>query len=180
MSFDEFSVNWIYDRTDGRCHVCGKRLSFFNYGQVGFRGAWEVEHSVARALGGTDCWQNLLPGCVSCNRAKGILSTRSARARYGRRRAPLSRIKKQKIRESNASVGGLLGASLGSLCGPLGLLAGGVLGFQQGYELDPEGQKLGWPEVLVTGGIVWLLHLAMAGHPDATPLRVKVMPGDFP
>src|SRR5262245_15774497 len=98
MSFDESSINWIYDRTDGRCHICGKKVNFRNYGRVGFRGAWEVEHSVAWALGGTDCRQNFFPGCVSCNRAKGTLSTKSARAKYGRKRAPLSRLRKQTIR----------------------------------------------------------------------------------
>jgi HNH endonuclease len=179
MSFNEPSVNWIYDRTDGRCHICGKKLSFFNYGRVRLRGAWEVEHSIARALGGTDRLQNLFPGCVPCNRAKGTLSTRSVRARHGRKRAPPSRTGKQRIRETNASVGVLLGASVGSFWGPVGLLGGGALGFQLGYDLDPERQKLGWSDVLVIGGIVWLMHLAVAGRRYGAPPRMRVVPHNF-
>jgi len=179
MGFDESSINWIYDRTEGRCHICAKGLVFSNYGKVGFRGAWEVEHSIARALGGTDRLQNLFPGCISCNRAKGILSTKSARARHGRRRSPLSRKKKQQIRENNASVGALLGASLGSLWGPVGLLGGGALGFQVGSNLDPEAQKLGWSDLLVVGGIAWLVHLAVVGHRGGAPPRVIVVSHKF-
>ena len=33
----------IFDRTDGRCHLCEKNLALSNYGRLGARGAWEVD-----------------------------------------------------------------------------------------------------------------------------------------
>ena len=75
-----FSVEtrWrIYDRPSGYCHICGRKLSFQNYGIIDARGAWEVEHSIPWAFGGTDHLNNLYPACISCNRGKGTYSTRT-------------------------------------------------------------------------------------------------------
>jgi hypothetical protein len=52
MAFNEAELNQIYDRTTGRCHICHKKLAFRNYGAVGVRAAWEVEHSIPQAKGG--------------------------------------------------------------------------------------------------------------------------------
>lgn len=67
----------IYERTNGRCHICRKQLAWCNYGVLGTHGAWEVEHSIPRAAGGTDHLNNLYPACIGCNRSKGDGSTRS-------------------------------------------------------------------------------------------------------
>jgi hypothetical protein len=64
MTASTIRLNDIYDRTTGRCHLCGKRLAFHNYGCHGTRGAWHIEHSVPRANGGTDHVNNLYPGCT--------------------------------------------------------------------------------------------------------------------
>jgi HNH endonuclease len=58
----------IYDRTCGYCHLCGKKLSFQNYGRFEKRRAWEIEHSIPRAMGGSDHLNNLYPACIGCNR----------------------------------------------------------------------------------------------------------------
>lgn len=44
MGFSDDDLNRIYDKTDGYCAHCGKKLSFCNYGKPG-RGQWEVDHS---------------------------------------------------------------------------------------------------------------------------------------
>ena len=46
-------LNAIYDRTSGYCQICHRKVYFNNYGVLGARGAWEIEHSRPQALGGT-------------------------------------------------------------------------------------------------------------------------------
>jgi hypothetical protein len=139
MAFNDEALSRIFDRTDGRCHICGKRLCFQNYGASGRRGAWEVEHSIPRARGGTDHANNLFAACIPCNRAKGKVTTRTARRWNDRTAAPFSRKKKAKIRKSNAvkggAIGGLLGAVLG---GPVGFVVGTLSGAVLGHDKDPE------------------------------------------
>lgn len=138
MAFSDEKLNRIYDRTAGRCHICGARLAFCNYGVVGARGAWEVEHSVPKCAGGTDHLNNLYAACISCNRSKGRGSTRLFRAKCGRTRAPLSVKRREQIKSSNAVAGGLLGGALGAMAGPWGMLAGALLGANAGYDEDPD------------------------------------------
>src|SRR2546423_8127834 len=94
VAYDYETRRRIYDRTDGYCHLCCKKLSFINYACYGARGAWEVEHSIPRSRGGTDHLNNLYPACISCNRYKAAQSSRSARSLNGRKRAPFSRERK--------------------------------------------------------------------------------------
>lgn len=136
-STDELEV--IYDRTSGYCHLCRKKLAFTNYGVLGARGAWEVEHSVARANGGTDRLNNLYAACIPCNREKRDGSTRAARARNGHTRAPLSREKRAQVRTRNTVAGGAAGAAVGGmLFGPVGALIGGGIGATIGNKTRPE------------------------------------------
>jgi hypothetical protein len=103
----------IFERTDGRCHLCFARLAFSNYAQLGTRGAWEVEHSNPRANGGTERLNNLYAACILCNRSKGTRATRVVRGWRGHRAAPLSTAKREALRTRNA----LLGAAVGYLVG---------------------------------------------------------------
>lgn len=48
------------------------------YGERGRAGAWCIEHSRAKALGGTDHINNLYPSCFNCNERKGRHFTRRA------------------------------------------------------------------------------------------------------
>lgn len=52
MDFSNDDVNWVYDRTGGSCFYCGIRLSFKNYGIVGNKGAWEIDHFIPIASKG--------------------------------------------------------------------------------------------------------------------------------
>ncbi len=70
MGFDNETVVAVYDKTNGYCYYCGKKLSLKNYGKVGNHGAWEIDHSKPKSKGGTDYLRNLVVACVSCNRDK--------------------------------------------------------------------------------------------------------------
>lgn len=139
MAFNEEELNRIYERTSGYCHICHKKLAFKNYGKVGCRAAWEVEHSNPQAKGGTNRLNNLYPACISCNRSKGASSTASARAKNGKTRAPLSLEKRKKEKAGNAVAGGALGMMLGgALAGPVGALVVGCMGAAIGHGQDPD------------------------------------------
>jgi 5-methylcytosine-specific restriction endonuclease McrA len=140
MPFNEETLRQIYDRTDGYCHICGKKLSFVNYARDGRRGAWEVEHSNPKVKGGSDYLRNLLPACIGCNRTKGTATTKTARLLHGRTSAPISKAKKQKNRNttSGAVAGGIIGFALG---GPLGALIGALGGGAIGNSVDPDRKK---------------------------------------
>lgn len=118
----------IYEKTDGQCHICHKKLAFVNYGRNGCKGAWHIEHSIPKAKGGSDHLNNLFPACVPCNIEKGTFHTRTARRWNGNTRAPLNKRKKQKIRDENTIAGAIVGGIIGVAGGPLGIAIGIGLG----------------------------------------------------
>ncbi len=139
MAFSETKRRQIYQRTDGKCHLCHKKLAFKNYGVFDARGAWEIEHSKAQANGGTHHLNNLYAACISCNRSKGAGSTQSARSRNGVSRAPYSKAKKERITRKNALIGTLAGMAVGTVFGtPAAILLCGTAGGLIGNNVDPE------------------------------------------
>ncbi len=138
MSYTKQELRKIYNRTSGYCHICHKKLALKNYGCFGERGAWEVEHSNPRANGGSNRLNNLYAGCISCNRSKGTNTTRAARMRRGKTRAPLCVEKRRTAKLMNGLVYGGGGALLGSLLGPLGTLVGTAVGAKEGYKKNPD------------------------------------------
>jgi len=132
MKCDAQRLNAIYDRTGGYCHICHKKLAFQSYAAFGRRGAWEIEHSVPRVLGGTDRLCNLYPACIRCNRQKQHVSTRTARHWNGQTRAPRSAERRRQLKSENtwagAELGFLLGAPFGGVGAILGPIVGGYLG----------------------------------------------------
>lgn len=138
MAWTLDQLNDIYDRTSGYCHLCSKRLAFTNYGSTRDRGAWEVEHSVPKACGGTDRLNNLYAACISCNRSKRARPTRACRAENGRTRAPLNSSARRAAKTENALAGAGLGALLGLPFGPIGALVGSAIGAGLGHKENPD------------------------------------------
>lgn len=117
----------IYEATDGRCHICWKQ-----HVRSGYARTWEVDHSVAKAKGGTDYERNLRLACIPCNRSKQDGSTEAARRAHGHTRAPLS----TSARNKRATRGALVGAGIGALFGPVGVVIGSMIGGLIGYDDD--------------------------------------------
>ena len=137
MAFKDNELRRIYARTDGRCHVCRKKCSFKNYGALGARGAWHVDHSIPVAAGGTSHGNNLYIACIACNTSKQASSTRSQRAIHGHTRAPLSRSRKDEIRSRNTVLAGGAGALVGfAIAGPPGAALLAVVGGALGHATD--------------------------------------------
>lgn len=128
----------IYSKTDGHCHICHGNLSYNSYGQYGVKGAWQVEHSKAKANGGSDHLNNLYPACIPCNISKGVKHTKTARRSHGHTRAPYDKAKKQKIATNNTVGGGIIGVLVGSFFGPPGAIIGASLGAAIGNESSPK------------------------------------------
>ena len=137
MTFNQKQLAAIFEKTDGRCHICREKLDYKNYGVIGARGAWEVDHSVPQAAGGSHRVSNLRPSCIFCNRSKGASSTRTAREKHGYRSAPLSKAKKV----DNAWLGGILGGIAGLILPPplrlLGIAIGASAGVFIGRNYQP-------------------------------------------
>ena len=125
-------IRTIYERTNGYCHLCHKKVSLKNYGCRDGRGAWEIDHSRARANGGTDHGNNLLPACISCNRKKQARGSHTIRHQNGIAGVPRSKQQIKKNRRLNSGLGAFLGGALGSCAGPIGVAAGGFVGYHIG------------------------------------------------
>lgn len=138
MAYSTDQLTLIFDRTSGYCHLCHRKLAFKNYGICGERGAWEIEHSNAQALGGTHRLNNLYAAHIGCNRSKGTQRTRTVRVRNGYTKAPLSVRARQEAKEWNAIGGGLIGAVVGSVFGPPGAWIGGVIGAKLAHDQNPD------------------------------------------
>jgi hypothetical protein len=83
MGYDRQTLNAIYNKTDGYCHLCNKKLSRNNYAVHGARGSWHVDHSKPLYNGGTHHMNNLYAACISCNLEKGTLHKTTIRRRKG-------------------------------------------------------------------------------------------------
>lgn len=128
MEYTRADRREIYDRTGGYCHLCHRKMYFSNYGVVGRRGAWEIDHSRPVAIGGADHRNNLFAAHISCNRSKGAATSRTARAWHGEKRAPKSRAKRREEKSENRFLLGALGIGLALLIGAAIKGAGGQLG----------------------------------------------------
>lgn len=135
MSWSSETLTRIFEKTSGKCHICRRSLCRGNYGGLGRRGAWEVEHSVARANGGSDHLNNLFAAHISCNRAKKAKSSRAARAAHGFRSAPRSQRQKERLAAKYALAGCLAMALVppplriaAAICGAM---VGGLMGYNE-------------------------------------------------
>jgi 5-methylcytosine-specific restriction endonuclease McrA len=137
MAKDLQRLRRIYDKTDGYCHLCHRKLSFQNHGNRNTKGAWHIEHSIPKAQGGTDHLNNLLAACIDCNIEKSTLTSRTVRSHNGNTRAPYSKSKKKEIRDSNTAAGAIIGGVIGLVGGPWGAAIGATIGGMIGNSSSP-------------------------------------------
>ena len=138
MKKDNKRLNAIYDKTNGYCHICHKKIAFSNYGLNGAKGAWHIDHSIPRAKGGSDHLNNLYPACIPCNLYKKDSSNSTIRRVHGNKRAPFSKNKLERIKSENTAKGIVAGASIGLLLGPGGAFIGGLVGGIIGNDTSPK------------------------------------------
>lgn len=136
MAYTQQDLDAIYARTNGRCHICGMKLARKNYGNASTKAPWHVEHSIPRAVGGTDHRNNLFAACIDCNLEKSDGSTRSARRRNGRTRSPLSRKMKTTVRNRRGLTGAAVLGTAGWLIAPELMLVGAAAGALLGHFMD--------------------------------------------
>jgi len=136
MALNNELLNRIYDKTDGCCHLCHRKLSFVNYGKKTQKGAWQIEHSIPKAKGGSNHLNNLFPACIRCNIEKGVRHTNVIRRRNNISRAPYSKKKKELLRDENVMLGMLSGGIVGTRFGPAGVLLCSLLGGALGEHLS--------------------------------------------
>lgn len=67
----------VWEKTGGRCHVCGRVLVFD--ARMGKKGRWQIDHIVPVKKGGKDKVKNFLPICRICNRLKWHFKGRKIR-----------------------------------------------------------------------------------------------------
>lgn len=138
MKISRERLQKIFDKTDGRCHICRRVLIYKNYGENGHKSAWEIEHSKPRVHGGKDHLNNLYAAHITCNRSKGKNTTKNVRSAYGFQSAPRSHDKKVK----DAVVWGLLGLTPALFVPPqiriLVALLGVGLGAKYGFDTEPD------------------------------------------
>lgn len=139
MPYTKQQLNAIYRRTSGYCHLCHKKLSRKNYGVLGTRGAWHVDHSNPRSNGGSDRMNNLYAACVKCNCDKSNRTTRTARRWNGKTCAPLNPEKRKQAKFKDGVAGAIaLGLAGGAVAGPVGIFVGAVTGACIGSSGNPD------------------------------------------
>lgn len=68
MVFSEEVKTKAFERENGCCQLCGKKLVFKNRGNSGGRGAWEAHHKKPVSEGGSDLLRNCMILCIECHR----------------------------------------------------------------------------------------------------------------
>lgn len=67
MAFDVYTKLSAFQRANGKCESCGKRLTYMNNGREG-RGAWEAHHKHHVASGGKSVLSNCRVLCWECHK----------------------------------------------------------------------------------------------------------------
>lgn len=140
MAWTKEELDRIYQRTRGRCHLCGKTVARSNHGRAGRRGSWEVDHSRSRRRGGGDHPNNLRAACLFCNRSKGGGTNGRVRRKHGRTRAPRSPAEFERAKRDAGMSWGLRSMVAAGVLGmtPGGVLLSGAVGGALAYSNDPE------------------------------------------
>jgi 5-methylcytosine-specific restriction endonuclease McrA len=131
-TYTDQELSAIYDRGRGNatCATSSSTTATTAAEAAGGRGI---------ANGGTDHGNNLKPACIRCNEDKSTTTSRTARRRNGRKKAPFSPERYEREKASNTVGGGAIGAAIGgAFGGPPGALAGCLLGLAIGNSINPD------------------------------------------
>ena len=60
---EKVSRKEVYERDNGRCHICGKKVS---------KKSWHLDHLIPLIKGGEHSYRNVAVSCPKCNMSKGI------------------------------------------------------------------------------------------------------------
>ena len=66
MAFSEDVVKDAFDRVNGYCQGCGKKLVQYSRGNTGTRGGWDAEYIKPVSEGGGDTIRNCRIVCMDC------------------------------------------------------------------------------------------------------------------
>jgi len=136
-TFDEATRRTVFEKSNWLCHLCWQPMAYSNYGNHGARGAWEIDHSIPVARGGTDHLNNLYAAHTTCNRSKQARSSASIRRQNGHARPPMSAAAMEELKSGDAWTGAISGGLLGArFFGPPGLLIGAVIGAIAAHAVD--------------------------------------------
>lgn len=73
MEYSDDNRKQIFNRTEGHCGNCGKKLVYHNYEIVHPDGAWVIDLVDTSSQGRIEDIQNAFPICIVCNRKKQYL-----------------------------------------------------------------------------------------------------------
>lgn len=68
MAFSELVIEKAWNRAEGRCEKCNKKLARDNHSE-GEWGAWEAHHIKAQKDGGDDSLSNCRILCLDCHKS---------------------------------------------------------------------------------------------------------------
>jgi len=66
MAFTEDVVKNAFDKVNGYCQACGKKLIYANRGNAVGRGGWDAKHIKPVSEGGKDEVRNCMILCMDC------------------------------------------------------------------------------------------------------------------
>lgn len=66
MAFTEDVIRNAFEKVNGYCQICGKKLVYNNRGSTEGRGGWEAEHIKPVSEGGNDTIRNCMILCMEC------------------------------------------------------------------------------------------------------------------
>ena len=138
MAFSQDSLRKIFDRIEGRCHICRGKLAFCNYGKVDNHGDWEVEHSKPKLRGGTEHLNNLYAAHSSCNRSKNNGLNEEERVKHGYKNAQFSERQRQRNTCMAVGIGNLIPLLVVPQIGIPIAITSAAIGTFVGYNTEPE------------------------------------------
>ncbi len=66
MAFTEDVVRNAFEKVNGYCQICGKKLIYANRGNALGRGGWDAKHIKPVSEGGKDEVRNCMILCMDC------------------------------------------------------------------------------------------------------------------